>query len=96
MLEKVKIRCGIISDVTIYDQEIQDYIKDGKSDMIASGVPEYLIDKEDERVVTAITCYVKAYLGNDRSDTEKYLNLYRQKVFRLTLEEEKDQCGTEA
>lgn len=88
MLDKVKIRCGIISDITIYDQEIKDYIEDGKSDMIASGVPGYLIEREDERIVTAITCYVKAYLGNDRSDTEKYLKLYREKVFRLTLEEE--------
>ena len=30
--------------------------------------------------------YVKAYLGNDRSDTRMYLDLYRKKVFRMTLE----------
>ena len=30
--------------------------------------------------------YVKAYLVNDRSDTRMYLDLYRKKVFRMTLE----------
>lgn len=33
-----------------------------------------------------MTLYVKAYLGNDRSDTRMYLDLYRKKVFRMTLE----------
>lgn len=35
-----------------------------------------------------LTLYVKAYIGNDRTDTEKYLDLYQKKVFRLTLEGE--------
>ena len=38
--------------------------------------------------VTAATLYVKAYIGDDRTDTEKYLDLYRKKVFRLTMEAE--------
>ena len=41
---------------------------------------------DDPRVLTAVTLYVKAYLGNDRSDTRMYLDLYRKKVFRMTLE----------
>ena len=53
-----------------------------------SGVPQKTVEKEDERVITAVTLYVKAHLGNDRSDTEKYMKLYQRKVFRLTLDEE--------
>lgn len=46
------------------------------------------MDGTDERVLTAVSCYVMAYLGTDRSDTNRYLDLYRKKVFRLTLNEE--------
>ncbi|MCH1984555.1 hypothetical protein MCG98_18535 [Ruminococcus sp. OA3] len=92
----VKSRCGIADSVTVYDDDIESYIEDCKEDMITSGVPKAVLDKADARVVTAITLYVKAYLGNDRSDTYKYLNLYRQKVFRLTLEGSEEPCGTGA
>lgn len=87
MLELIKARCGIARQITVYDSEIRSYIEDCKKDMEASGVPARLIQNQDERVITAATCFVKAYLGNDRSDTDKYLELYRQRVFRLTLEE---------
>ena len=51
--------------------------------------PEELLEnEEDPQIMTAVSCYVKAYLGDDRTDTEKYLDLYRKKVFRLTLEGE--------
>ena len=57
--------------------------------MIASGVPQNIAKSADHQgVLTAVSLYVKAYLGNDRTDTEKYLDLYRKKVFRLTLEGE--------
>ena len=87
MLELIKSRCGIAKTITIYDTDIKAYIEDCEGDMVASGVPPDLIDAEDPQVITAVTLYVKAYLGNDRADTEKYLELYRKKVFRLTLEE---------
>ena len=51
-------------------------------------MPQKTVDCQDDRVVTAATLYVKANLGNDRADTEKYMELYRQKVFRLTLDPE--------
>lgn len=86
MLELIKKRCGI--SVGVYDAEIRDYINDCTEEMIASGVPPDMIEAENSQVLTAVTLYVKAYLGNDRSDTEKYLDLYRKKVFRLTLEGE--------
>lgn len=89
MLEKVKSRCGIAEEITVYDEQLQEYIADALADMAASGVPEELLEnEEDPQVMTAVSCYVKAYLGDDRADTEKYLDLYRKKVFRLTLEGE--------
>lgn len=89
MLMIIKQRCGIAQSVAVYDEDIQLYIDDCKKDMKASGVPENVIDGDQrEDIITAITLYVKAYLGNDRTDTEKYLDLYRKKVFRLTLEDE--------
>ncbi|QNM07173.1 phage head-tail connector protein [Wansuia hejianensis] len=92
MLQEVKMRCGIPPEITVYDEEIEMYIKDAMEDMRASGVPEWLLDtgKLHPQTQTAVTLYVKAYLGNDRTDTDKYLDLYRKRVFRLTLEDEKD------
>lgn len=85
MLDIIKERCGIPEEIEIYDRDISLYLKDCLEDMKASGVPESILD--DPRAVTAATLYVKAHLGDDRTDTEKYMELYRQKVFRLTLEE---------
>lgn len=85
MLEKIKERCGIAKAVAVFDSDINLYIEDCKADMAASGVDQSIIDEENAQVLTAVTLYVKAYLGNDRTDTEKYLDLYRKKVFRLTL-----------
>lgn len=86
-LNKIKKRCGISESITVYDSEIMDYIEDGKQDMIASGVPENLVQSDNRSVLTALTFYVKANIGNDRTDTDKYMDLYRKKVFRLTLED---------
>lgn len=99
MLEMIKKRCGI--SVSVYDEDIEAYITDCREDMLAAGVPERMLPESqdaevDPQVLTAVTLYVKAYLGNDRSDTEKYMDLYRKKVFRLTLERDEEGCGTEA
>lgn len=85
MLDEVKSRCGILSAVTVYDDEIQALINDALEDLALSGVDEALIEEPIPGVVTAVVLYVRAYLGSDRSDTTKYMNLYRQKVFRLAL-----------
>lgn len=96
MKELIKKRCGIASSVTVYDDDIGMYIEDCRADMKASGVPKELADSEEHPgVLTAITLYVKIYLGDDREDSEKYLQLYRNKVFRLSLEEGGTQCGME-
>ena len=87
MLDLVKKRCGIADAVKVYDEEIQSLITDCKDDLRLSGVDASLIEAKKDGVITAVTLYVKAYLGNDRTDTDKYLELYRKKVIRLTLEE---------
>lgn len=90
MFSMIKERCGIPNEITVYDSDIQMYLDDALEDMKASGVPERLFDQTDvdPQALTAVTLYVRAYLGDDRADTEKYLDLYRKKVFRLTLEDE--------
>ena len=87
-LDAVKKRCGIAEGITVYDEEIAAYLDDCEQDLKASGVTEAVLQAEEHRnqILTAVTLYAKAYLGNDRTDTEKYLDLYRKKVFRLTLE----------
>lgn len=92
MLEKIKLRCGIPSAITVYDTEFQMLIDDCIEDMKTAGVPERLITNfdgdTDERVVTAITLYVQAMRGSDRTDTDKYIELYHKRVFKLMLEPE--------
>ncbi len=88
MFYLIKKRLGIAENVTVYDDDIKSYLADCEQDMLDSGVPQKTVDYQDDRVVTAATLYVKANLGNDRADTEKYMELYRQKVFRLTLDPE--------
>lgn len=83
----IKQRIGIASSVTVYDYDIDLYVRDCIMDMRDSGVLEETLAREDPRVVTAVTLYVKAHIGNDRSDTSRYLSLYRQKVSRLILDE---------
>ena len=65
----------------MYNEDISDYIEDALEDMKTSGVPPDILkkDTDDPRVLTAVTLYVKA-------DTRMYLDLYRKKVFRMTLE----------
>lgn len=89
MIRDIKRRCGIAETVQVYDEDIDLYIKDCIADMIASGVPQSIANSRNESILTAVTLYVKAYLGPDGQDAEKYLELYRKKVFRLTLEGEK-------
>lgn len=87
-IDIIKERIGIPSGTDVYDEEIESYIDDCVEDMRASGVSEEILDAALPSVLTAATFYVRAHWGNDRSDTELYLKLYREKVFRLSLEGE--------
>lgn len=88
MLTKIKERCGIPASVTAYDAEYQSLIDDCIEEMRTAGVPAKLLssDNINPRVLTCITLYVKATRGDDRSDTEKYLEMFHRKVFKLSLE----------
>lgn len=84
MLEKIKLKCGIASGITIYNEEITDLINSAKADLYASGVLPAVIKSDNEQALNAIACYVKAYRGSDRTDTDKYLKLYQD--LRLYLQ----------
>ncbi len=88
MLEQVKVRCGIPASITVYDSEFQALIDDCIEEMKTAGVPAVLLSdtSENPRVLTCIVLYVKAFRGDDRTDTDKYLEMYHRKVFKLSLE----------
>ena len=65
MFTVVKRRCGIAPEITVYDDDIRLYIEDCKEDMLASGVPKQVLDRNEAGAVTAMTLYVKAHLGDD-------------------------------
>lgn len=81
-LEKAKSRIGI--SVLFYDDEIVSLLADAEQDMIAAGVPASI--KEDDAFFNTQMLYVRAWLGNDRTDSNRYMTAYREKVFRLALE----------
>lgn len=91
-INDIKSRCGIIPEVTAYDDVISGLLDDFEDVLISSGVKESVINDEKHRqqIITAATLYVKAHLGDDRSDTELYLKLCEKKIFRLTLEGDED------
>ncbi len=86
LFEVVKRRLGIAEAITVYDEDIQLYIEDCKQDMVASEVPKTVVDAETPAIATAVYLYVDAHLWEDKTDTEKTMDLYRKKVSRLTLE----------
>ncbi len=87
-INDIKSRCGIVPEITVYDAEISGLLDDFEDVLTSSGVTTEVINDETHRqqIITAATLYVKAHLGNDRTDTELYLKLCEKKVFRLTLE----------
>ena len=87
MLGLIKTRCGIAEQITVYEDDINAYIEDAKEDMIDSGVPASIVEAEGAAVATAVTLYVRANMADDRTDAERYMDLYRGRVFRLTLKE---------
>lgn len=96
LLEKVKKKCGIADIVTVYDSDAIDYINDAIYDMKTAGVPEDILpdlitesntyaEGMDPRTINTIALYVKAYIGEDRSDTDKYLKMYHDRVSKLSI-----------
>lgn len=87
---KIKTRAGYSEALTAFDTEIQDAMEAAVTKMLAAGVPEDLFvteDPIDKRIIIAITSYVNAYCGQDRTDTNKYLKLFSDGVKNLQLED---------
>ena len=87
---KIKTRAGYSEALTAFDEEIRDAIEAAVTKMLAAGVPEDLFvakDPIDKRIIIAITSYVNAYCGQDRTDTNKYLKLFSDGVKNLQLED---------
>lgn len=89
MLEEIKSRLGISASVTVYDAELTSLIAAAIKDIRAAGVPESLLveDEEDERVLLAVTAFIRATYGDDRTSVTRYNQMYQSMVFRLCQEE---------
>lgn len=91
LLIGVKSRCGIPESVTVYDDaELRPLIEDALEDMRTAGVPAWILEDKgvdtNPRVLTAVTHYVNANRGSDRSDTQICMRMYRNKLRKLQLE----------
>ena len=89
MLSAITEMLGIPSEITNYDAELSSLIQAAQADMKASGVPAEMVEAEqpDGRVLLCVTAYVKSYYGNDRQNSARYTQIYREQVFRLCQEE---------
>lgn len=88
MVEEVKKRCYIVSD--LYNDEIESLIKSCKQDLKDVGINENVLNQEKEvdgQLLNCIVNYVKAYRGNDRNDSEKYLKMYESLKNKISMQE---------
>ena len=85
----VKTRAGYEAEITVFDGEIMELMSSAVMDMLTAGVPAGIFtdDPIDARIITAIVSYVQAFIGQDRSDTNRYLKLYRDILHKLMLED---------
>ena len=96
MLSEIRRKCGIADEVTVYDDDIVELVNDCILDLKTAGVPMDVLpakitntdkttDGVDPRILDTISLYVHAHLGDDRSDTDQYLRLYHERVFKLSI-----------
>lgn len=96
MLSEIRRKCGIADGVDVYDSDIVELVNDALYDMKTAGVPADILPNQitsedttteglDPRVLTTVVLFVKAHLGDDRSDTDQYLRLYHERVFKLSI-----------
>jgi len=79
MLEIIKSRCYITTN--IYDDEITSLINSCIQDCVRCGIKKSAFEFDDKGnydnlILNCVTNYVKAYRGNDRSQTDEYLKMY--------------------
>ncbi len=97
MLEIIKNRCYITT--SIYDDEIQSLISACIRDCVRCGIKKEVFDINDEDnyddlALNCVTNYVKAYRGNDRSQTEEYLKMYTNIRDEISLNSEYMESGS--
>lgn len=85
MLDRIKKLCGIMPHVTAYNDEIQMLIESAKIELKKAGVDERIINSNNAQLLNAVSCYVKAYRGEDRSNTTRYLKMFNNMCITLTL-----------
>lgn len=87
MLGKVKARCYINSEV--FDDEIKSLINACITDLNGIGIKEDILSctEIDDQILNCVVNYVKAYRGNDRADTEKYLEMYNSLKNKLSMQD---------
>lgn len=90
LLDDIKGYNGIPASVTAYDADFTGWIAAGKLDLAARGVPQSLIDGEDERVKLALSAYCRAlylaFIGGNVADMQAYERMVHHLVFRLSTE----------
>lgn len=96
MLEIIKGRCYIAT--SIYDDEIQSLINACILDCVRCGIKESVFNidskgKYNNLALNCVTNYVKAYRGNDRSQTEEYLKMYTNIRDEISLHKEYMESG---
>lgn len=84
----VKARAGY-AEVDAFDGEITELMSSAVMDMLTAGVPADMFEDDpiDARIINAMAMYVLAYIEQDRSDTNRYLTLYKRLTFKLSLED---------
>jgi hypothetical protein len=97
LLELTNARLGNIPEFIENELDKNDlsaWIMDAVAEMKDSGVPRSIlpdgpeVSDYDNQVATAIFYYVAAALGNGTNPNTRYSTMFRQKVFRLALNEE--------
>lgn len=97
LIELTNARLGNIPEFIEVDLDrfdLEEWIKDAVAEMADSGVPKSMLPDDpdtteyDEQVATAIFYYAAAALGNGTNPNTRYTTMFRQKVFRLALNEE--------
>lgn len=87
--DRIKERVGYAESVTAFNQEITDLAEAAVADMLTGGVPEAMFVNEgvDKRILNTISLYVNAYIEHDRTDTQRYIDLFHRNVLKLSLED---------
>ena len=87
-IASIKARAGY-AEVDAFDGEIMELMSSAVMDMLTAGIPAYMFSEDpiDARILNAMATYVMAYIEQDRTDTNRYLNLYKRLTFKLSLED---------